>query len=211
MTRCSHLWPIPIKMEMQNPIVLTPEKATGEVKGRRSVMGNFLQCSPAPLRPFVQRAQSVRALPARPYLQYTPDSPENAFTPERPFHAFKPTQLHFSPATQNTETQDSSSPLHGLMYADRQALREPPWLITNVEVIYASPILQENIHNLLADHALDEVKTRETIRYLGLQDEPFFYTFVKFIHNIVGLSLVTNIKTGIFFVIHCYNYAENFL
>jgi len=60
------------------------------------------------------------------------------------------------------------------MYASRQDLHKSPKMINKIDVIYSSPILQENIHHLLTDHALDAVKIQQTLRYLGISDATFF-------------------------------------
>lgn len=104
----------------------------------------------------------------------TPSSPASRATPDRSHVPLRPTKLNFSPASQDPLHPNNPNPIYGLKYPNRQALREEPRMITNVDVIYASPILQDHIHHLLADHALDEKKTRQTLRYLGIRDRIFF-------------------------------------
>jgi len=95
-------------------------------------------------------------------------------TPEGNHNTLQPVKLNFSLISQDNQNPDAIAPIYGLMYHNRKALREPPKLISNVDAIYCSPILQENIHHLLAHHSLDVTKTQQTARCFGIKEEVFF-------------------------------------
>jgi len=172
MARCSRFSPIPPKMELQHTLLLTPDVTASERDPRTAASWNFNRDDSILSRPFPNRPKSEMALPLHRFSHATPDSPEMLCTPERPFPKYQPAKLDFSPFSQNG--QDVSNPICGLNYPTRQALREKTRLITSIDIAYSSPIIQENIHHLMADHALDKTKTQQTVRYLGLAEATFF-------------------------------------
>lgn len=172
MACCSRLSPIPTSMELQPTMHLTPDVTIDDRDPRKAVSWNFERDESMLTRSFAHRSKNDIALPAPHFPQYNPDSPEMLRTPQRPFPKYLPAKLEFSPLSQNS--QEVSISIYGLNYPNRQALREAPCLITSIDVIYSSPIIQESIHHLLADHALDKAKTEQTVRYLGLSDATFF-------------------------------------
>ena len=158
-------------MELNQTMLQTPELAKRNKDPRMVTAWNYRDDPMLP-RPFPNRAKSEMALPLHRFSYDTPDSPEMFCSPDRPFLKYHPTRLEFSPFSRND--QDDFNPIYGLHYFNCQALREKPRLITNIDIIYSSPIIQENIHHLLADHGLDQTKTLQTIRYLGLPQATFF-------------------------------------
>jgi len=172
MARCSRFSPIPPNMELQHTLLLTPDATASERDPRKVASWNFNRDDSILPRPFPNRPKSEMALPLHRFSHATPDSPEMLYTPERPFPKYQPAKLDFSPFSQNG--QDASNPIYDMNHPTRQSLWEKPRLITSIDVIYCSSIIQENIHHLMADHALDKTKTQQTVRYLGLAEATFF-------------------------------------
>ena len=170
MARCSRISPIPISMELQNAMNITPELFKRDP--RRAEAWNHVTGSPLPAKPFPQgyRHTTASEPSAYPHFVATPTSPESLITPAKSQITLRPTKLTLSPASNDPSPPDYQNQVYGLMYPSREALREAPRTINNIDVIYQSPILQENIHHLLADHALDDKKSCQTLRYLGISE-----------------------------------------
>ena len=164
MVRCTRFSPIPSSTELLK----------NERDPRRFAGWNHVRGSPEPVKPFPHRYSSASALAASSHsFVPTPTSPEFSLTPAKSHVTLKPSKLNFSPASQDPLNPDNPGLIYGLMYSNRQALREDPRMIDNVTVIHSSPILQENIHHLLSDHALDRKKAQQHLRYLGIPNNIF--------------------------------------
>ena len=178
MARSTPFSPNSNNVDMPSPILISPNTERPETIGQIHSMLDHTRPSPYATRPLFQRSNSMRMLPACPYPVATPRSPELTLTPEGNHHILQPVKLNFSPISQNNQAPEEHTPIYGLMHHNTQALRESPRLISSVDAIYCSTILQENINHLLADHALDVTKTRQTARYLGIKEEVFF-TYIR--------------------------------
>jgi len=174
---------LPLSLRTQTTLICQVQSLLALTLNALRRSARFILCwitrpSPYATRPLFQRSNSMRMLPACPYPVATPRSPELTLTREGNHHILQPVKLNFSPISQNNQAPEEHTPIHGLMYHNTQALRESPRLISSVDAIYCSTILQENINHLLADHALDVTKTRQTARYLGIKEEVFF-TYIR--------------------------------
>jgi len=97
----------------------------------------------------------------------TPDTGE-AMTPITKYTTLQPTKLHFSPRSAFSTPKKQRTVYYGLMYPTHQAIRDKPLQIEDIQTIFASPILQEQIHYMLMDYSLDETKIADFLKYLGI-------------------------------------------
>jgi len=59
------------------------------------------------------------------------------------------------------------------MYPHCQPGEEDIVSITDVNVIFASPLMQEQIHQILCDHSIDKEKMQRNLRYMGITTRSF--------------------------------------
>jgi len=176
--RATPYLPDSTNVKMPIPICISPEEQRPEPIGQPHPMLDNPKPNPYATRALLQRSTSMRFLQACPLLPDTPKSPELTLTPGIHRQTLQPVRLNFSPESQADHAGDANVPIYGLMYGNRDALREAPRLIDNIAAIYCSPILQENIHHLLADHSLDATKTQQMARYLGIKEE-IVYAYIR--------------------------------
>jgi len=169
MARCQ-ISPVQLATELQHKMQMTPDhyferdprKMTSWDQRRHRAVKNL---------PYPRYFYSESFLPDKPRfkLEATPDSPEEEVLP--PFLPLQPTKLNFSPQTNKGPNFDESSEPLGLMYPYQQD--EVPTRINDVHVLFGSPLLQEHIHYLLCDHAIDRPKMERNLRYMGIDKSTF--------------------------------------
>jgi len=146
---------------------------------------NLQERQTSSLPPFPEEYARQSSVQPAPYPQFvgTPDTGE-AITPIAKSVPLRPAKLFFSPhpnkakAMPNNQQTDLRS--HCLMFPTHLALQSNPIQIEDMQTLFASPILQENLHYLLMDHSLDEAKISETLKYLGIPK----CLFVQYINRV---------------------------
>jgi len=103
----------------------------------------------------------------RPMFHATPDSPEPDLTPRRSFTVVRAVNFQTPPKPSASKEENNRSD-YGLMYPWRRSLQDKPQLINDIHVIFASPVLQEQIHHFLYDHGITKEKMQSTLRYMGI-------------------------------------------
>jgi len=137
------------------------------------------------LPPFPEEYAHQSAIQPAPYPNFvgTPDTGE-AVTPIEKYTALRPAKLSFSPhptfAKVKPNSQRTERLSYCLMFPTHQALQSNLLQIEDIQTLFASPILQENLHYLLMDHSLDEAKISETLKYLGIPK----CLFVQYINRV---------------------------
>jgi len=125
------------------------------------------------LPPFPEEYAHQNAIQPAPYPHFvgTPDTGE-AMTPIAKYTTLRPAKLSFSPhpayakVKSNNQRPERSS--YCLMFPTHQAIQSNSLQIEDIQTIFASPILQEQLHYLLMDHSLDDTKILECLKYLGI-------------------------------------------
>jgi len=175
MARCQ-ISPVHLSSELQYKMQMSPDSHFVERDSRKMPSWDQRRHRAAKSLPY-PRYFSESFLPDKPCfkLEATPDSPEERLF-SSPFPSIKPTKLNFTPKTsKGFQNQESSEPL-GLMYLSRQDVM--PTKISDVQVIFGSPLLQEHIHYILCDHAIDRPKMERNLRYMGI-DKPTFIRYCR--------------------------------
>jgi len=130
---------------------------------------NLQERNTSKLPPFPEAYAHPKAIQSAPYPQFigTPDTGE-MMSPRNKYAPLRPAKLSFSlhPTQSAPKIPERSS--YCLMYSTHHALQNKALHIEDIQTIFASPILQEHLHYLLMDHALDEKKISETLKYLGI-------------------------------------------
>jgi len=103
----------------------------------------------------------------RPFSHGTPDSPERQLTPQKSFAVVRSVKFH-TPTRPSVNTTENNRSDYGLMYPWRRSLQEKPQLINDIHIIFASPLLQEQIHLFLYDHGINKEKMQANLRYMGI-------------------------------------------
>jgi len=75
MARCTPFLLYSSNVEMPSPILISPDNADPATSGQIHPMLDHTRPSPYARRPFLQRSNSMRMLPACPYPVATPNSP----------------------------------------------------------------------------------------------------------------------------------------
>jgi len=101
-------------------------------------------------------------------------------TPISKYTTLRPAKLSFSPHPTRSKPKGMERSSFCLMYPTHQALQQNSLQIEDIQTLFASPILQENLHYLLMDHSLDEAKISETLKYLGIPK----CLFVQYINRV---------------------------
>ena len=167
--------PIHLSSELQHKMQMSPDSHFAERDPRKMPSWDQRRHRAAKSLPY-PKYFSESFLPDKPRfkLESTPDSPEGTFL--SPFPSIKPTELNFTPQTnKGFQNHEPSEPL-GLMYPYRKD--DVPTRISDVHVIFGSPLLQEHIHYLLCDHAIDRPKMERNLRYMGI-DKPTFLQYCR--------------------------------
>ena len=108
----------------------------------------------------------------RPTLYSTPDSPEHGLTPRRSVTVVRSVKFQTPPKPSVPQGERTRSD-YGLMYPWRHSLEDKPPLINDIHIIFASPVLQEQIHHFLYDHGITKEKIQSTLRYMGITQSAF--------------------------------------
>jgi len=141
------------------------------------------QTSSLPLFPEEYARQNAVQPAPYPHFVGTPNTGE-AVTPVTKYTTLRPAKLSFSPHPAHAKVKSNSQRMerssHCLMFPTYQALQNNPLHIEDIQTIFASPILQEQLHYLLMDHALDEKKISECLKYLGIPK----CLFVQYINRV---------------------------
>ena len=121
------------------------------------------------LPPFPEEYAHQNAIQPAPYPPFvgTPDTGE-AMTPIAKYTTLRPAKLSFSPHPTHSKPKTLERSSYCLMYPTHHTLQSNALQIEDIQTIFASPILQEQLHYLLMDHALDETKITECLKYLGI-------------------------------------------
>jgi len=130
---------------------------------------NVQERNTSKLAPFPETYSYQKAISAAPYPHFvgTPDTGET-MSPFTTHTNLRPAKLSFSPHPTHSEPKIPERSSYCLMYSTHHALQNKALHIEDIQTIFASPILQEQLHYLLMDHALDETKISETLKYLGV-------------------------------------------
>jgi len=137
------------------------------------------------LPPFPEEYSHQSTMQLAPYPQFvgTPDTGE-ATTPMAKCTNLRPAKLSFSPHTTYAKTKPNSQrperSSYCLMFPTHQSIQSNLLQIEDIQTLFVSPILQENLHYLLMDHSLDEAKISETLKYLGIPK----CLFVQYINRV---------------------------
>jgi len=142
---------------------------------------NVQERNTASLPPFPEEYAHQTAVQPAPYPNFvgTPDTGE-AMTPIAKYTTLRPAKLSFSPHPTSSKPKAKDRSSFCLMYPTHQALQQNSLQIEDIQTLFASPILQENLHYLLMDHSLDEAKISETLKYLGIPK----CLFVQYINRV---------------------------
>jgi len=103
----------------------------------------------------------------RPTLYSTPDSPEPILTPRRSVTVVRAVKIQTPPRFSAPQDEKRRSD-YGLMYPWRRSLQDKPQPINDIHIIFASPVLQEQVHHFLYDHGINKEKMQSTLRYMGI-------------------------------------------
>jgi len=130
---------------------------------------NLQERNTSKLPPFPEAYSHQKAIQAAPYPQFvgTPDTGE-MMSPFTKRTTLRPAKLSFSPHPTHSAPKIPERSSYCLMYSTHHALQAKDLHIEDIQTIFASPILQEQLHYLLMDHALDEKKISESLKYLGI-------------------------------------------
>jgi len=130
---------------------------------------NVQERQTASLPPFPEEYahQNAIQLASYPHFVATPDTGEAA-TPIAKYTTLRPAKLSFSPHPTYSQRKLPERSSYCLMFPTHQALQNNPLHIEDIQTIFASPILQEQLHYLLMDHSLDETKITECLKNLGI-------------------------------------------
>jgi len=155
---------------MQANLQITPEASRHSRDPR--ITEAYSPTHDAPPRRFPRYYQTDFApLPARPLpaLYGTPDSPEPEppMTPRRSVTVVRAVKIQNPPRFSAPQEEKRRSD-YGLMYPWRRSLQDKPQLINDIHIIFASPVLQEQIHHFLYDHGINKEKMQSTLRYMGI-------------------------------------------
>jgi len=102
----------------------------------------------------------------------TPDTPEQPL-PRSKYTPVRPTKSNFSPQPTKLLNKEEPTEVFGLVFPHRQQSEEEITAIMDISVISASPLLQEQIRQILCDHSIDTEKMQRDLRYMGIAKKIF--------------------------------------
>ena len=142
---------------------------------------NVQERNTASLPPFPESYVRYNAVQPAPYPGFIPTPSSGPdITPISKYTTLRPAKLSFSPHPTRSKPKGMERSSFCLMYPTHQALQQNSLQIEDIQTLFASPILQENLHYLLMDHSLDEAKISETLKYLGIPK----CLFVQYINRV---------------------------
>jgi len=159
----SRFSPVPLSSELQAKMQVTPEIVRHDRDPRRFASFDQRRTTSSNGYPFARFFHNDSLLPNKAYppFEATPDSPECP-TSRGKNMPIRPTKLNFTPQKPH-KFLNSDEPIEvfGLMYPHCQPGEEDIGPITDVNVIFASPLLQEQIHQILCDTQWTKTRCRE--------------------------------------------------
>ena len=168
----SRLSPDPLCSELQAHMQITPEIIRHDRDPRRFASWDHRRTTGYSLARFLNN-DNLLPNKAYPPFEATPDSPE--YPSSRGKHTpIRPTKFNFI-LRKPDKFLNSDEPIEvfGLMYPHCQPGEEDIGPITDVNVIFASPLLQEQVHQILCDHSIDKDKMQRNLRYMGVTTRAF--------------------------------------
>jgi len=155
---------------------------------------NVQERNTASLPPFPgEYAHQSAVQPASyPHFVATPDTGEEAqVTPITRYTTLRPAKLSFSPKATYPKHKPQRRLSYYLMYPSYQALQDNPLQMEDIRTIFASPIIQEQLHYLLMDYSLDEAKISECLQHLGIPRS----LFLRYISRVYPHHFYTQLNT----------------
>jgi len=155
---------------------------------------NVQERNTASLPPFPEEYAHQTAVQPAPYPNFvgTPDTGE-AMTPIAKYTTLRPAKLSFSPQPTSSKPKGMNRASFCLMYPTHQAFQQNSLQIEDIQTIFASPLLQEHLHYLLMDHDLDDKKTSECLKYLGIP-KCLFLQYINRVYPQHFYTILSNIN-----------------